>query len=309
MELYHFPLPLSVKEDGDSASGVSDWERQLLNCKRVWMLPSASAPRLNKISGDPSDHLNKVVVVIPVISSSSTSSSSSDMDLGGNPLQPPTSSTSFWASFTDPTLIAEPPSAINPSSQPLLLALLRDNLPLLPQLPNPILASIPLLFSFLLNLLDHTSLPTQPIVYLIGLIVFLSKEKLQIQMVNDSPSECRDTLLEPSDTWECFFRLFSQIQFVENEIHIWQLVLPGVRSKPSSLVCLQEFEQEIRCRQASLIDLFSKAFGQSFVIQELPPIHPFAYQGPGWFSGYQASYQGRVKALLQVMLSSDGHLV
>lgn len=180
------------------------------------MFPSVFVPHLNRVNGDPGE----AVAVIPIISSPSSSSTSSDRDLGGNPLQPPTSSVSIWATFADPPFIDELPFTINPSSQSLLLALLCENLALLPQLRDFVLASIPLLFSSLLNFLDHAGFPAQPIVNLMGLIVFFNKEKLRIQMVNDNSSEHRDTLPEPSDAWECFFRLSSQIQSVENEIHI-----------------------------------------------------------------------------------------
>lgn len=215
-------------------------------------------------------------------------------------MQPSIFSTFYWASFADPALIGEPPSVINPSSQPPLLALLRDNLALLPQLSNPVLVSVPLFFSYLPNFLGHAGFPTQPIKHLISLIVFLNKEKLRIQMINDYPSEYWDTLAEPSDAWECFLRLFSQIQAMENEIHFRQLVLPGVRSKLSFLFV---------CDSLNRKSIVVKLLSQNFLARPLTKVLLFKNSLPRWFSGHQASYQGRVEALLQAMLSSAGHLV
>lgn len=55
-----------------------------------------------------------------------------------------------------------------------------------------------------IDLSESDRFPTQPVEHLLHLIVFLSKEKLRTHVVNGSPSEHRDTLLEPSDLRNAF---------------------------------------------------------------------------------------------------------
>lgn len=77
---------------------------------------------------------------------------------------------------------------------------------------------------------------------------------------------------------------------MESKLQIRQLTLISLQPEPPSSVRLLEFEQEIRRRQAFLKGLYREVYDQSLAIQDLIPLHPFAYRGPGWFSSYQSSY-------------------
>lgn len=206
------------------------------------MLQSSLSYRSNRIGEGSNNHLGEPNSAIPIGFSPSASSSSSDVDFGRDPLQPHAPAAFCWAAFADPALIGEPSFIIGSPSRPLLLALLRDNLSLLSQLPD---STLDLDFSLFLPQLIYpcqTNFITQPVEHLLHLAVFLSNEKLQTHAVNDDASDRRDTLSEPSDAWKYFFKLYSQIQSIESEIHIRQLPFLGLKSGSPSSVRLFELK-------------------------------------------------------------------
>lgn len=110
--------------------------------------------------------------------------------------------------------------------------------------------------------------------------------------------------------------LFSSFQMLGNnffryiaKFSPWRVTLHGLKFRSPSPIRQLELEQEVHNRRAFLAELYCEAYNQNLTILYLLLVHPLTYRGPGWFFSCQLSYQAKIEALLQAILSSAGHLV